>query len=303
VGANREYKDSVFKFLFSDPDILRELYGALEGIVLPPDTRVTISTLDDALYKGRLNDIAFVINDKLVVLIEHQSTINRNMPLRLLLYAARIYEKIIKAENMYEERLVKIARPEFIVLYNGTDACPDRKILRLSDAFKESGGLGLANPEFVDLELTVRVYNINNGRNEDMLRKSGNLWGYSVFIGKAREFEEQTGDRNKAMNMAVNWCIEHNILKNFLRIHGSEVVNMLLNEWNWEDALRSRERSGERKGEKKGVKKGERKGEKKGMKKRDTEIARNALAEGIPVDIIQKITGMDIEAIKKLADG
>src|SRR5215469_9383147 len=94
--ANVKYKDSVFSLLFSDTDILRELYGALEGVTLPPDVPITINTLEDALYMDRINDISFEIGGKLVILIEHQSTINPNMALRLLIYIARVYEKIIE---------------------------------------------------------------------------------------------------------------------------------------------------------------------------------------------------------------
>ena len=50
MGANTKYKDSVFSFLFSDPDLLRELYCALEGVALPSDVPVTINTLQDVLY-------------------------------------------------------------------------------------------------------------------------------------------------------------------------------------------------------------------------------------------------------------
>ena len=70
MGVNINYKDTLFTYLFSDPDILRELYSALEGVSLPPDIPVTINTLETALYKNRFNDISFEIGGKLVVLIE-----------------------------------------------------------------------------------------------------------------------------------------------------------------------------------------------------------------------------------------
>jgi hypothetical protein len=106
MAANRTYKDSVFSLLFANPETLRELYGAIEGITLPPDIPVTINTLEDALYKALINDISFMIGDKLVVLIEHQSTINPNMPLRLLLYIARLYEKITGSDDLYRTSAV-----------------------------------------------------------------------------------------------------------------------------------------------------------------------------------------------------
>ncbi|MDR1956639.1 MAG: Rpn family recombination-promoting nuclease/putative transposase, partial [Treponema sp.] len=86
MGANSRYKDSVFSLLFARPDVLRELYSAIAGIPLDPDIPIEINTLQDAVFKGKINDISFSIGTRLVVLIEHQSTINPNMPVRLLMY-------------------------------------------------------------------------------------------------------------------------------------------------------------------------------------------------------------------------
>jgi hypothetical protein len=61
----------VFSSLFSNPDVLRELYSAIEGVTLPPDIPVDINTLTDILYKDRINDVSFTIDNRLVVLIEH----------------------------------------------------------------------------------------------------------------------------------------------------------------------------------------------------------------------------------------
>ena len=78
IQANREHKDSVFRLLFSKPEILRNLYSAIEGIELPPDVTIDINTISGVLVKGMRNDISFIIDDRLVVLIEHQSTISEN---------------------------------------------------------------------------------------------------------------------------------------------------------------------------------------------------------------------------------
>jgi hypothetical protein len=37
MGANREYKSSVFSLLFGEEAALRGLYEAVEGVALPPD--------------------------------------------------------------------------------------------------------------------------------------------------------------------------------------------------------------------------------------------------------------------------
>jgi hypothetical protein len=232
MSVNTGYKNSVFSLLFSDPDVLRELYSALEGVPLDKEVPITINTLSDVLYMERYNDISFTIGNKLVVLIEHQSTVNLNMPLRILLYIARVYEKIIERKSLYRETLLKIPRPEFIVLYNGLKPYPDQSTLKLSDAFENIEGLKDLPPE---LELTVKVYNINKGHNEDLVKKCAALSGYSTFVDKIRE-NRTTMPLEDAMKAAIEYCIEHNVLSNFLLERSSEVINMLLTEWNWTDA-------------------------------------------------------------------
>ncbi|GHV07411.1 hypothetical protein FACS189485_17730 [Spirochaetia bacterium] len=125
------------------------------------------------------------------------------------------------------------------MLYNGTEPYDDEKILRLSDSFKDAAlepGSGTAS----DLELTVRIYNINHGRNEPLLQRYRTLNWYSAFIAKVREYEKTAPDRETAMKMAIKYCIEHDILKEFLKQHSTEVMNMLLTEWNWDTALKAR---------------------------------------------------------------
>jgi hypothetical protein len=232
MGANREYKDSVFSFLFSDPETLRELYGALEGVRLGPDVPITINTLSDVLFREQLNDLSFLADRRLVVLFEHQSTPNPNMAMRLLMYIGRWYEKFFDRKTLYASKPLKAPWPEFIVLYNGTAPYPDQQVLRLSDMFEtvaDLKGIDSASPA---LELKVRVYNINQGHNKALVAQCKRLEWYSIFIAKVREFEGATGDIEQAMRMAIQYCTENDILKEFLEANASEVMNMLLTEWN-----------------------------------------------------------------------
>jgi hypothetical protein len=225
MDENREYKASVFSLLFGDPETLRELYGAMEGVSLPPNVPITINTLESAMYMKRLNDLSFTVGEKLVVLIEHQSTINPNMPLRILMYIARVYEKIVETKDVYAKGLIKIPRPEFIVLYNGPDAREpggfawDTRELKLSEAFEDASALRADISAPPPLELSAVVYNINQGHNKTMLQKSETLNGYSVFIDKVREFERELDDLAAALKKAVTYCIDRNILKKFLEAH------------------------------------------------------------------------------------
>jgi len=104
------------------------------------------------------------------------------------------------------------------VLYNGTEEMPDdEQELRLSDAFfREPGAQQPTN-----LELVVKVYNINKGRNVEMAKRSPMLDGYETFVAMVRE-NNKTMDLKTAVKKAVEDCIKLNILKNFMQTHKKE---------------------------------------------------------------------------------
>ncbi|MCL2411385.1 MAG: Rpn family recombination-promoting nuclease/putative transposase [Treponema sp.] len=280
MKINTNFKDSVFTKLFSEPDLLRELYCALEGTTLPPDLPVSINTLENVVFMDLYNDISFEIGGKLVVLIEHQSTINPNMALRLYLYNARVFERIIKGKNLYSRNRLSIPWPEFFVLYNGKEPYPDNATLRLSDLFEKPQDLGLPKKANPLLELEVKVININEGKNEAIVNRCKKLAEYSTFIAKTRSFEKDLQDREKAVKAAIKYCSRYDILKEFLETYASEVLNMLLTEWNTEDALAVRFEEGHTEGKR--------------------EIAKNLLSEGFAVEVIQRTTGLSLEEIQEL---
>jgi hypothetical protein len=197
------------------------------------------------------------------------------MPLRLLLYVSDIYQKIINRKALVQQKQVKIPTPEFIVLYNGEAPFPDYQKMRLSEAFINVAGLKLPRENGKSLELEVHVYNINYGRNPGLLEKSAILNGYSMFVGKIREYNQKLS-LEESVKSAVKYCKENDILKEFLEKYGSEVVKMLLEEITVEDEITAL------------------------LEEQREEIALNALAEGIPVSTVQKITGFDMEKINSL---
>jgi hypothetical protein len=229
-NVNREHKNTVFTTLFDDEDRVRELYAAIRGVDCDPALPVVITTLRDVLYMNRINDLSFIAEKKFVFIVEHQSRLNRNMPLRILLYISRVYEKIVDRRSLYRDTLVKIPAPELIVLYNGTEETPDRWEERLSDAFMETGE-GVKNA----LDLTVTVYNINKGRNPELLGRSEHLAGYAEFVARVRE-NERAMPLEAAVTEAIRRCVREGILAGFLEKHGSEVMNMLLEEWSLDEA-------------------------------------------------------------------
>ena len=274
MNPNREHKDSVFSLLFSDPNVLRNLYSTLADVPLPDDIPVNINTLQDVLYMTQINDLSFEIGGKLIVLIEHQSTINPNMALRLLMYVGRLYEKMVKNRDIYSRKKLTILRPEFFVLYNGKAPFPDKAILHLSDLFEKIDIPGIE--EKVLLELEVQVININEGRNVEMLQKSKELYGYSAFIAKVREYEQETGSLKAALKKAIEYCCQHDIIKEFLEKHSQEVMSMLMTEFNLDDCI-AVQREEERE-----------------------EIALKMKEYGEPFEKIQTFTGLSLETIQAL---
>jgi hypothetical protein len=287
LEANKRYKDSVFTLLFSDPRRLRELYNALAGTNYDELTDITINTLSDALFYDRVNDLSFTIGGKVVVLVEHQSTINPNMPVRLLSYIARIYETLVDSGKMYSKTALRIPRPEFIVLYNGIENYPGEAVLRLSDHFPTMPG-----HDNINLEPSVTVYNINRGHNPGLEQKSRSLEGYAAFVAKVREEQRSGAALKQAVKTAISWCLGQNILRDFLERHAMEVVNMMYAEWDldvvkgvwYED----------------GLKDGLERGMEQGSRQSRLEIARNFKNSGLPAEQIAQNTGLSMEEIRTL---
>ncbi|GHU50100.1 hypothetical protein FACS1894200_09370 [Spirochaetia bacterium] len=292
-NMGNHYKDSLFRSLFNDKKVLLELYNGIKGTHYDENTELVINTLSETLFTHQKNDVSFLIERKLVVLGEQQSTIYWNMPYRFLFPVARLLENSIKVKDaVYRQKLVKLPRPEFIVLYNGMVDFPDKKTLRLSDAFEDVKGVG------INLELLVTVYNINRGHNEKMVKKSKTLYGYAMFVDRVRTNLEQVhkecpqmiqGEALKeAIVRTIAYCKAHDILAEFLEQLTNEEVYMLAAEWNQDRALAIRWEEGRETGWE------------EGREEKEEEVIRNAVKAGLSFDIIQQITGADRDTIAQL---
>ena len=106
---NRRYKDSVFVDLFGEDKDAKEnflsLYNALHCTHLDGSTELTPLRLEHVMYMSFCNDVSCLIDNKIIVLAEHQSTINDNMPVRFLEYTARLYEQIQNPRDRYLRKL------------------------------------------------------------------------------------------------------------------------------------------------------------------------------------------------------
>ena len=224
VKTTRNYKDTLFGSLFYSCDEAIEnaksLYKALTGRNVE---NVEKCRLEDVLFRQFMNDVAYIMDGVFICFVEHQSTINPNMALRLLIYLARTYERFYTGDDLYKSTLIELPTLEFYVLYNGKKRL-DKYTLKLSEAFK-------SKTDFPKLELEVKVIDINYNKMQDTdLKNCKILSEYSFVIDTVRKYD---GD----VERAVKECIEKGVLADYLRHYGSEVVNMLFEEYNAEKAL------------------------------------------------------------------
>ena len=229
LTTNRNYKDTVFRMLFSDRKNLLSLYNAISGAHYDDHEKLEIVTLENAIYMGMKNDLAFIIDTNLF-LYEHQSTYNPNMPLRDLFYISSEYQKLVDHKSLYSSTLLKIPAPQFIVFYNGTEKETDSCVNHLSESFENLSG----KPK---LELEVLTLNINEGHNEELMEQCETLREYAQYVHCVRKYAKEL-ELNEAVKLAVDECIRNNILSEFLRANKSEVISMSIFEYDKEEEER-----------------------------------------------------------------
>ena len=305
--TNRNYKDSVFVDLFAHDVTAKEnfisLYNALHGTNLEVETTdIQPVMLERVLYMKYYNDIAMLIDGKIVILIEHQSTINQNMPFRFLEYIARIYEKITTKDEKFGRKLVKLPVPEFYVFYNGKDDYPTESVMKLSDAFMQLGDNSeLKNPfenANYPLEISVKVININVDKENPILKRCEALKGYSEFIEQVRSNIENNVP--EPLTTAIKEAIKKGFLSDYLNRKSTEVQNMLLAEYDYDTDIAVQRKEAFDDGVSIGRNEGISIGLLQGEYKKAIETAKKFLAMGLSVEQVADGTGLSPEEIEKL---
>ena len=297
VKAKRNYKDSIFRKLFNNKAAIIDLYNALSGSDYPPDTYVKIVTLDNVIFGDRKNDLAFMIENRFIILIEMQSTVNPNMPLRFLVYIAKEFEKLFFSQQIYSSTQVKIPTPEIYVFYDGAKDIPLESELKLSDAF-------IAKCDKLYLELNVRVINVNYEKGAELLEKCRLLSDYSQLVHIAKMNYQRTHDLDTAVSEAVTECMEKDILRSFLKENGGEIMSFLYDMLTKEEMEEIREHDGYviglEEGHASGVKEGLARGTTEGAQAKQRDIAANMLAKGMDSTLISELTGLSEQDIIEL---
>ena len=241
--SNREYQSTVFTSYFGEPANAARLYESMvllekgkgegrthdlglaqprEEVGLEPvaPEDIVFETLEGVLYLARKNDLAFTVKKRVLVIGEHQSTVNQNMPLRSAIYYGRTMEKLVDPRDMYRSKRIEIPVPEFFVFYTGNAPQPLEQTLYLSDSYLEKTDDPM-------LQLKVKVLNINLPEGHPLLALCRPLYEYSWFLWKVREGLQAGKSRDQAIEEAMEACVRQGIMTDFIRKHSSEVRNML----------------------------------------------------------------------------
>ena len=152
-------------------------------------------------------------------------------------------------ESIYGTKQISLPTPQCVVFYNGEAEAPEEQILKLSDAFENK-------ERQADVELTVRMLNINHGHNNALMEKCRTLSEYAQFVAVSRAYAAEGRPMQEALEEAVEYCIDHGILSEFLRRHRSEVLGMLLEEFDVEKYERTIKKEGYEEGHASGLREG-----------------------------------------------
>ena len=272
MAVNEEHKDRIFKFLFGNPenkDWTLALYNAVNSSSYNNPDNIQLNTIEDAVYLGMKNDVSFIILSELN-LWEHQSSYNPNMPMRFFLYAAKLYEKYIANSDYYpySSTLQKAPRPKCICFYNGTVDQPEKKILKLSEAF---GGEA-------DIEVCVTMLNINYGNNKNLMEACKPLNEYAWLVDRIRHYQKTTKNLEASIDIAINEMPDDFVIKKFLLSNKAEVKGMFLTEWDQEKVLAQERREVEYR------------------------VATDMLKKNLPLSLIREISRLSEDTIRSLAN-
>ncbi len=280
--GNKKYRDTVFRDYFNEPIRLLSLCNAILGTQYSDVAELKINTLEGIFFDNQKNDISCTIGDTFLILVEHQTSVNENMPLRCLSYVAELLNNLVtNKKKLYHRLLIRFPAPRFIVLYDGDAKEPLQRTMRLSDAFSGDSS---------SLELVVTAYNINYGLEQPLLGECQYLADYSTLVGKVKEGIRLGLSRRDAISRAVKFCLDNGLMKGYLEYNSQEVFNMLALEWNMDDALQARFEDGYEDGRNEGINIG------------IESVAFNLISMGMTVEKVQEATNLSRERIELLAN-
>ena len=237
--------DRLFCYIFGNAENKSwtlALYNAVNGTSYSNPEDVEITTMGDYIYMGMKNDVSFIVDSE-ISMYEHQSSYNPNMPVRLLMYLGRQYDKYIKktGQNIYGTKQMTLPIPRLVTFYNGTYDATDR-VFKLSDSFPSG-----KEAEKSDVEVTVHMYNIRPQYRSQLIEACQPLDEYSWFIEEVRNNRREMSTE-EAVDKAIEDMPEEYVIKSFLKGHQAEVRNMCITEYNEAETMQMFKEEGREEG-------------------------------------------------------
>ena len=276
-SVKRNSKATLFERLFNEKPNSLELYKSLH----PEDTTVCeddieVITLTNTLTNSRYNDLGFLVRDKLMVLVEAQSTWSNAITLRMLLYLADSYGRWINDNKIstFDDNKLEIPSPELYVIYYKDDN-KGKDVIRLSDVF--FGGKN----KFVEVKAQVIRY------------VEGSNTILNQYIRFCQIFDAQVStygrEGTKAIEETIRICLQEGILVSFLKGREEELMDIrdILFNQEWENEVMRYN------AEKKGIAIGEENAAKR--------MALKLLKAGISPSIVSQCSGLTLEQLAALA--
>ncbi len=225
VMAKRTAKNSVFLDLFQNKSYLLKLYQTLhpEDAAATEDSLTDI-TIENVLTDNLYNDLGFIAGNKLMILIEAQSTWTMNILVRVLLYLAQSYHEYFQrtSQNYYKSKKVKMPKPELYVIFTGDKGKKPDKI-SLSKEFFEGA----------DIDVEVKAKVLYESDTDDIINQY--IIFCKVFNGQTR----QHGMTRKAVMETIRICKDRNVLREYLSQREKEVVTIMMSLFDEEQIMKS----------------------------------------------------------------
>lgn len=286
--ATDKYKDSLFVFLFGKEerkDWTLSLYNALNGTNYTDPDELEINTIENIVYIKMHNDVSIMLKAE-IWLYEQQSTKCPNMPYRMLEYIHALYQRLLQQRgyNKYDRSMFILPAPHFVVLYNGTENAPEYEEQRLSDMY-EDGKHG-------DLDLLVKVYNINSNNNTKLKQSCKVLNEYMWLVDRIRTKIKNCGRNDytaigNAISKALDEMPDDFLIKSLLMNEKEEVLGMIFEEYNEQEAIKAAQKRENQRFE-------------EGKSERSKEIAEKMVKSGFSANQISELTGLSSEEVQKI---
>ena len=292
-NAARNYKDRIFRMVFREKKALLALYNAMNETDYENEDDLKVTTLESALYLEMKNDVSFVLYDELL-LYEHQSTKNPNLPLRNLFYVSDVYSELTKDLFLYGSVPVQIPEQKFVVFYNGLENMQEREVLKLSSLYAKKA-------EHISLERETLVLNVNVGYNKILMERCRQLSDYAQFVSEVRKRLSKKIPLSEAVNEAVEDCIQRGILAEFLSKNRAEVIKVSIYEYDEEKVKRMFKEECMKLGMEQGKQLGIEQGKQIGIEQ--ARVIFRLYISGKSEEDIARETGETIETIHKVLKG